>query len=236
MPPNYISNTCITHFMLGGGGGEVDRYRGEPRRGGSGGGRRTDYGVIVTNLPRGCSWQDLKDFMRKAGDVVFTDVDKYGDGVVEFSNRDDMEYAISKFDDTEFKGHSDSSYIRVKLANKGRDRSVSRSPPPRGRARSPSRSPVRGRARSPSRSPVRGRGRSPSPSRSRSRSRDRVSKRDARDDVDDVRADVRADDDAVAVVDVPSTKKDDDDVEVEVGVDDVPPVAEKVVEKDDPDF
>jgi len=147
----------------GGGGGEIDRYRGEPRRGGTGGGRRTDYGVTVTNLPRGCSWQDLKDFMRKAGDVVFTDVDKYGDGVVEFSNRDDMEYAISKFDDTEFKGHSDSSYIRVKLANKGRDRSVSRSPVTRGRARSPSRSPVRGRARSPSRSV----------SRSRSRSRDR---------------------------------------------------------------
>lgn len=60
--------------------------------------------------------------MRKAGDVVFTDVDKYGEGsefmfnkfvvtiawrsylelagVVEFSNRDDMEYAIKSLDDT----------------------------------------------------------------------------------------------------------------------------------------
>jgi len=196
--------------------------------------------------------------MRKAGDVVFTDVDKYGDGVVEFSNRDDMEYAISKFDDTEFKGHSDSSYIRVKLANKGRDRSVSRSPV-RGRARSPSRSPVRGRARSPSRSPVRGRGRSPSRSvsrsRSRSRDRERVSKRDTRDDIDDVRADVRADDDAelpvttietaaVAVVEVevevPPKKDDDDDNKDndngDVPMDEVVPVPEKVIEKDDPDF
>lgn len=213
----------------------------------------------MTNLPRGCSWQDLKDFMRKAGDVVFTDVDKYGDGVVEFSNRDDMEYAIQKFDDTEFKGHSDSSYIRVKLANKGRDRSVSRSPV-RGRARSPSRSPVRGRARSPSRSVSR--------SRSRSRDRERVSKRDTRDDIDDVRADVRADDDAEVSVPLPETtttttvvetaapsavtavveedppKKDVDDVVVDdngnddnVPMDEVEPVvSEKVVEKDDPDF
>jgi len=241
----------------GGGGGEIDRYRGEPRRGGTGGGRRTDYGVTVTNLPRGCSWQDLKDFMRKAGDVVFTDVDKYGDGVVEFSNRDDMEYAISKFDDTEFKGHSDSSYIRVKLANKGRDRSVSRSPVTRGRARSPSRSPVRGRARSPSRSVSR--------SRSRSRDRERVSKRDTRDDIDDVRADVRADDDAevppettttvvetavpsavaTAVTEEDPPKKDDDVVAVvddndnddNVPMDEVDSVVvEKVVEKDDPDF
>lgn len=133
--------------------------------GGRAGGRRTDYGVIVTNLPRGCSWQDLKDFMRKSGDVVYTDVDRYGEGVVEFSNRDDMENAIRTLDDTEFRNYNDSSYIRVKPANKRRDRSNDRDGS-RGRGGSrDDRSRSRDRKRSPSRS------RSPSPRRDRSRSR-----------------------------------------------------------------
>ena len=107
--------------------------------------------MIVTNLPRGCSWQDLKDFMRKAGDVVYADVDRYGEGVVEFANRDDMEHAIKTLDDTELKSYNESSYIRVKPSRK-RDRSdegrdTARS---RGKSRSPSRS--RERNRSPSRS------------------------------------------------------------------------------------
>lgn len=65
--------------------------------------------------------------MRKAGDVVFTDVDRHGDGIVEFSNREDMERAVDKLDDEEFKGRDGSSYIRVKFANKNSDRSKSRS-------------------------------------------------------------------------------------------------------------
>lgn len=120
-----------------------------------GGGRRTDYGVIVTNLPRGCSWQDLKDFMRKVGDVVYADVDRYGEGVVEFANRDDMDHAIKSLDDTEFKRHNESSFIRVKPSRK-RDRSEEdrekhdRDRGRRDRSRTPSRS--RERNHSPSRS------------------------------------------------------------------------------------
>ncbi len=148
------------------------------------GGRRTDFGVIVTGLPRSCSWQDLKDFMRKAGDVVYADVDSHGDGVVDYSNRDDMERAVDKLDDTEFKNPYDSTFIRVKIANGGssssssssggKKRSPSRSPSPaaRDRSRSRDRDDRSGgdkdrdsRRRSPSKS------RSPSPSRSRSRSR-----------------------------------------------------------------
>lgn len=34
--------------------------------------------------------------------------------------RDDMENAIRKLDDTEFKNHNDSAYIRVKSAKGGR--------------------------------------------------------------------------------------------------------------------
>lgn len=151
--------------------GDRDRRGGadDRRDGRKTGGRRTEYGVIVSNLPRGCSWQDLKDFMRKAGDVVYTDVERNGDGTVEFSNRDDMEYAIKTLDDTEFKSYNDTTVIRIKAVNKKRDRSEDdRDHRSGGNSRS-------GRDRSASRSR--------SPSRDRSRSRDRApAKRDASDD------------------------------------------------------
>jgi RNA recognition motif-containing protein len=120
--------------------------------------------VKVTGLPRNCSWQDLKDFMRKAGDVIHTDVYKNGDGLVEFSNREDMENAIRKLDDTEFQKHGDSTYIRIKPLNKSggseeRDRSRSRDRD-RSRSRDRRRSPSRSRSRSPD-----NRRRSPSPTR-----------------------------------------------------------------------
>jgi arginine/serine-rich splicing factor 1/9 len=158
-----------------GGGRFDDRDRGG-RGGARGGGatRRSDYGVIVTGLPKSCSWQDLKDFMRKAGDVIYTDVDRNGEGVVEFTNREDMERAVDKLDDTEFKNPFDSTYIRVRFAksSKGRD----------------SRSPSRSRSRSPR-----------SRSRSRSRSRDREDRdrkyRDRDDDSEDDRDRKRDDDD-----------------------------------------
>ena len=103
-----------TGGRFGGGRGFDDRGRGGYGRDdgfgqrGRGGGKRTEFGVIVTNLPRSTSWQDLKDFFRKAGDVVYTDVNNNtGEGIVEFSNRDDMEQAIDKLDDTEFKNRYD---------------------------------------------------------------------------------------------------------------------------------
>ena len=78
----------------GGGGGGNDGERGRPddpyggkggggRGGGGGGGRRTENRVIITGLPPSASWQDLKDHMRGAGDVCYTDVDKMGGGIVE---------------------------------------------------------------------------------------------------------------------------------------------------------
>ncbi|XP_044369586.1 serine/arginine-rich splicing factor SR30 [Triticum aestivum] len=82
--------------------------------GGSGGGRRgvsrhTDYRVLVTGLPSSASWQDLKDHMRRAGDVCFAEVYREGGGtigIVDYTNYDDMKYAIKKLDDTEFKNAS----------------------------------------------------------------------------------------------------------------------------------
>uniref|UniRef100_A0A4W5N423 Serine/arginine-rich splicing factor 9 n=2 Tax=Hucho hucho TaxID=62062 RepID=A0A4W5N423_9TELE len=85
-----------------------------PMGGGEGGGpkgrfgpptRRSEFRVIVTGLPPSGSWQDLKDHMREAGDVCFADVQRDGEGVVEFVRREDMEYALRRLDRTEFRSH-----------------------------------------------------------------------------------------------------------------------------------
>ncbi|VAH26574.1 unnamed protein product [Triticum turgidum subsp. durum] len=53
-------------------------YGGGGRRGGVS--RHTEYRVLVTGLPSSASWQDLKDHMRKAGDVCFSEVYREGGG------------------------------------------------------------------------------------------------------------------------------------------------------------
>ena len=80
----------------GGYGGPPGGYgRGPPPGGRPGPGprdlRRSEYRVIVSNLPSSASWQDLKDYFRQAGDVIYTDVDRRGGGVVEFASRSDQE-------------------------------------------------------------------------------------------------------------------------------------------------
>ena len=67
--------------------------------------RRSDYRVLISGLPPTGSWQDLKDHMREAGDVLYTDVFKDGTGVVEFARYDDMKWAIRNLDDTKFRSH-----------------------------------------------------------------------------------------------------------------------------------
>lgn len=59
----------------------------------------------ISGLPPSGSWQDLKDHMREAGDVCFADVQRDGEGVVEFLRREDMEYALRRLDRTEFRSH-----------------------------------------------------------------------------------------------------------------------------------
>ncbi|XP_072515367.1 serine/arginine-rich splicing factor 9 [Salminus brasiliensis] len=93
--------------------------------------RRSEFRVIVTGLPPTGSWQDLKDHMREAGDVCFADVQRDGEGVVEFLRREDMEYALRRLDGTEFRSHQgETAYIRVleeRGTSWGRSRSRSRS-------------------------------------------------------------------------------------------------------------
>ncbi|KAH9322108.1 hypothetical protein KI387_016747, partial [Taxus chinensis] len=152
-------------YSTGGGGG-----RGSGGGGGGGGMRggvskRSEFRVIVNGLPSSASWQDLKDHMRRAGDVCFAQVFRDGNGttgIVDYTNYEDMKYAIRKLDDSEFRNPFSRSYIRVKSYES--NRSVSRS-----RSRSYTRSRSRGRGRS--------RSLSQSRSRSRSRSRSLISSR-----------------------------------------------------------
>lgn len=167
----------------GRGSSAVDRYSGYKRGGGGGGGgggrggvsRRSEYRVLVTGLPSSASWQDLKDHMRRAGDVCFSQVfrDASGTkGIVDYTSYDDMKYAIRKLDDSEFRNAFSDGIVRVREYKSSRSRSRSRS-----YSRSRSRSPADSKGRSYSRSRSRSRSKSPktkssrrSPSRSRSRS------------------------------------------------------------------
>jgi arginine/serine-rich splicing factor 4/5/6 len=133
---------------------------------------RTDYRVIVENLSSRVSWQDLKDFMRAAGEVTYADAHKQhrNEGVVEFSTRSDMHNAIDKLNGTELSGRKikivEDRHRRRRSRTRSRSRSIRRS-----RSRSSSRSRSRSRSKSSSRS----RSRSVTPPRvkSKSKSRDR---------------------------------------------------------------
>merc|ERR1712241_341336 len=160
----------------GGGGGRDSRGSRDSRRDDRGGGgrdrggrdrpvwldkygppTRTEYRVIVENLSSRVSWQDLKDFMRSAGEVTYADAHKSArnEGVVEFARYDDVLNAIEKLDDTELNGR------RIKIIDDSRKK---------GRSRSRTRSRTRSRSRS-----RRGRSRSGSAKKSHSRSRTRDS-------------------------------------------------------------
>lgn len=115
-----------------------------------------NYRVIVTNLPTGTSWQDLKDLGREAGQIAFADVSatRPDEGVLEYQNREDMERAVIKIDGVELRGNKlrveadaraaspprrDGGDYRERSplpARGGRD-SRERSPPPRRRDDSP---------------------------------------------------------------------------------------------------
>uniref|UniRef100_A0A2P2J5K5 Arginine/serine-rich splicing factor n=3 Tax=Rhizophora mucronata TaxID=61149 RepID=A0A2P2J5K5_RHIMU len=108
----------------------VDRYSSySGSSGGRGSSRRSDYRVLVTGLPPSASWQDLKDHMRRAGDVCFSQVfrDRGGmTGIVDYTNYEDMKYAIRKLDDSEFRNAFSHAYVRVREYD-SRRRSYSRS-------------------------------------------------------------------------------------------------------------
>jgi len=142
-----------------------DRGRSPPRRKGNPPGRRTGYRVIVENLSSRTSWQDLKDFMRQAGEITYTNThhQRSGEGIVEFGSKSDMEYALDKLDDSELDGRR----IRLIEENSNRSRSRSRGGPSSSRGRD-DRSREKDRSRDRSRDKSRSRSRSNRRSRSRS--------------------------------------------------------------------
>jgi len=174
----------------GGGNGERGSERGGGDRGGSSSsrskdtGRRTNYRVVVTGIPSTGSWQDLKDHMREAGDVCYSDVFRDGVGVVEYIRYEDMKYALRKLDDTKFRSHEqlqgETAYVRVREFTSADERLLNgakRSRSPKSRSRSPVRRPrasptgiYSATRASRSRSGSRRSEASRSPSRSRSRS------------------------------------------------------------------
>ncbi|KAJ4956537.1 hypothetical protein NE237_013320 [Protea cynaroides] len=175
---NFDGHRLRVELAHGGRGhsSSIDRHSSYSGGGGRGGvSRRSEYRVLVSGLPSSASWQDLKDHMRRAGDVCFSQVFRDGSGttgVVDYTNYDDMKYAIRKLDDSEFRNAFSRGYIRVKAYDSRRSLSRSRS---HSLSYSRSRSPCRSRSRSKSRS--RSQSISPktkpsrrSPSRSRSRS------------------------------------------------------------------
>ncbi|KAI3460806.1 hypothetical protein Pfo_017469 [Paulownia fortunei] len=153
----------------------TDRYSSYSGSRGSRGGvsKRSEYRVLVTGLPQSASWQDLKDHMRRAGDVCFSQVFHEGSGktgIVDYTNYDDMKYSIKKLDDSEFRNAFSRARIHVKEYDSSHSRSRSHSPSyskGRSNGRSRSRSPTGGRSRSRSKSP---KGKSSRRTRSRSNS------------------------------------------------------------------
>src|SRR5699024_1819231 len=119
---------------------------------------RTNYRLIVENLSSRISWQDLKDYMRRAGEVTYADAHKQhrNEGVVEFASYSDLKNAIEKLDDTELNGRR----IRL-IEDKKSRRSGSYSSRSRSRSRSQRRSRSRSRSRRSSRSKSKSRSASP---------------------------------------------------------------------------
>lgn len=137
---------------------------------------RTKHRLIVENLSSRISWQDLKDYMRQAGEVTYADAhrDRKNEGVVEFATSSEMKAAIKQLDDTELNGRR----IRLQEDRGGRGGGGGRGGRSRSRSDSRSRSPSRRRSRSGSRRSSRSRSRSKSRSQSKNGRKSRSIKRE----------------------------------------------------------
>ncbi|MFH4978544.1 hypothetical protein AB6A40_005253 [Gnathostoma spinigerum] len=161
-----------------GGMDRYDRYPPPRRDSRYGPPQQTRHRLIVENLSSRCSWQDLKDIMRSAGEVTFADAHKQraNEGIVCFQTREDLERALDKLQGKEVNGRKlkliDDSEKRG--SSRSRSRSRRRSHSGSGSARSSrsrsSRSRSKSKSKSKSRSPTPEKNRSKSKSRSRTRS------------------------------------------------------------------
>ena len=95
---NNRRESSRSSYGSGGGGHSGRSGRGVPPR-------RSNNRVLVKGLPPTGSWQDIKDHMREAGEVLYAEVYGDGSGIVEFAHPDDVKDAVKNLDDTEFKSH-----------------------------------------------------------------------------------------------------------------------------------
>ncbi|CAH1158764.1 unnamed protein product [Phyllotreta striolata] len=162
----------------GGYGGPPSRSSNRDTRDKYGPPTRTKYRVYVENLSSRISWQDLKDYMRQAGEVTFADAHKQrrNEGIVEFASYKDLRNVIDKLDGTELNGRK-IKLVEDRATASKRSRTVSTS---RSRSHSRSRSRSNKRSKSRSRSEEKDSSKSPSAkdkndSRDKSRSNSRAS-------------------------------------------------------------
>ncbi|KAF9201416.1 hypothetical protein CPC16_008903 [Podila verticillata] len=95
----YMGDRILVEIARGERRRDDDRFRAP---------ERTEHRVILDNLPIGTSWQDIKDVMRKAGEVTFADInrDRDGQGVVEFATASDMQNALRTMDRVDMRGNT----------------------------------------------------------------------------------------------------------------------------------
>jgi len=146
--------------------------------------QRTRYRIKVTNLSSRISWQDLKDVLRKAGEVTFAEAhtSRLHEGRVELATREDLQRVMERCQGKELNGRQIKLIQDCDSRSSSRSRSRSRSRRSRSkrsrsrgsrsrRSGSKSRSRSRSRRRTRSRSERSGRSRSRSSSKSRSKSK-----------------------------------------------------------------
>nr|XP_058920156.1 serine/arginine-rich splicing factor 6-like [Kogia breviceps] len=148
-------------------------------RGESGPPVHAGFRLIVEHLSSRSSWRDLKDFMRRAGEVTYVDAheERTNEDVSKFRSYSDMKRALDKLDSTEINGRSIRLMEDKPRTSHRRSYSGSRSRScTRRRSRSRSRRSSRSRYQSISKSCSRSRSRSKGRSRSRSKGRKSRSK------------------------------------------------------------
>ena len=89
---------------------------------------KSPYRVIVKNLSAEASWQDLKDFMRKAGEVTFTSAHQRrpNEGIAEFGNQESLDRALQDLNGSQINGVKVRLYRDCDAAEDDDNRSMSR--------------------------------------------------------------------------------------------------------------
>mmetsp|Transcript_45814 Transcript_45814/g.90237 ORF Transcript_45814/g.90237 Transcript_45814/m.90237 type:complete len:255 (-) Transcript_45814:263-1027(-) len=93
--------------------------------------RGLGWKVVISRLPEGASWQDIKDHFRRVGPVAYANVNQDGTGVCEFPDPKDAHAAVKDMDGTEMKSHTgERGVINVDMDTANPPEDAYRGPPP----------------------------------------------------------------------------------------------------------